>query len=234
MVTQHGLYDSNGAIYADENTAYNANKAHAATVATTMAPYGINTYEAGNELTRDKAIIIDSRTAGNKPTDFNNANWPILRGMIDGVKSVQSTARVSVNFCVADIAASDMLWDGFQPNGTTWHNYQAYGDIFSVGTDGSGPGFNLPAYVKARYGKPFWLTEWNSVENSSTTDRAAYIQSKLPEFYNARKIHGIESTMLYELISGNDLSWGIVRNNLLAVQPEYGVFQTFVKQHSDN
>jgi len=106
-------------------------------VATALAPYGVTLYECGNELTRDPAIIFDSATAGTYTKDFNNANWPIMRGvirgMIDGIKSVQPGAKVGVNFCVADVAASDMLWVGQQPDGTgghptmrwditTWHN----------------------------------------------------------------------------------------------------------------
>ena len=94
--------------------------------------------------------------------DFNNTHWPILRGaiqgMIDGIKTVQPNAKCGVNFTVADIAASDMLWNGEQPDGsggyrkmrwdiTTWHNYQPYGDIFKIGVDGAGPGFNLPAFA---------------------------------------------------------------------------------------
>ena len=59
---------------------------------------------------------MDRTAAGDLPQDFNNTNWPILRGalrgMIDGVKSVQPNARCGVNFVYAHIAAADMLWEG--------------------------------------------------------------------------------------------------------------------------
>lgn len=66
-------------------------------------------YECGNELTRDRAIIIDSTNAGTKALDFNNGNWPLMcgamRGMIDGVKAAQPGAKCGINFCVADVGA---------------------------------------------------------------------------------------------------------------------------------
>lgn len=243
----YGLRDSTGTLYTSETAAYNAAHAGAAAIAAALAPYGVTTYECGNELTRDPAIILNSATAGTNATDFNNANWPIMRGairgMIDGVKSVQPTARCGVNFCVADVAASDMLWDGKQPDGstghpqvrwdvTTWHNYSPYGDIFNIGTDGAGPGFNLPVYCKARYGVPFMITEWNAAPEFTETNRSTYVGKQLTEFYNARKSDQIESVMFYELTSG-DYTYGIVLDDMTPIQPTYGTFQSFVNQHAD-
>ena len=205
-------------------------------------------YECRDELTRDPAIILNSAVAGTKALDFNNANWPIMRGairgMIDGIKSVQPGAKVGVNFCVADVAASDMLWDGQQPDGTsghptvrwditTWHNYSPYGDIFSIGSDGQGPAFNLPAYCKARYGVPFMITEWNASPNYDETFRSNYVTQQLGEFYAARKTQGIQAVMYYELGSC-DLTYGIVNPDMSPIQPTDGSFQSFVQNHPDN
>ncbi|HTH73376.1 MAG TPA: hypothetical protein VL635_03135 [Trinickia sp.] len=246
-LVNYGLRDSTGTLYTSETAAYNGVFANAAAIAKALAPYGVTTYECGNELTRDPAIILNSTTAGTKATDFNNSNWPIMRGairgMIDGIKSVQPSARCGVNFCVADVAAADMLWDGKQPDGstghpqvrwdvTTWHNYSPYGDIFNIGTDGAGPGFNLPAYCKARYGVPFMITEWNAGPEYTEANRSTYVQTQMTEFYNARKSDQIESVMYYCLTSG-DYTYGIVLDNLTPIQPTYGTFQTFVKQHAD-
>jgi len=247
-LVNYGLRDSTGTLYASESAAYSASYTGAAAVATALAPYGVTLYECGNELTRDPAIIFDSATAGTYTKDFNNANWPIMRGvirgMIDGIKSVQPGAKVGVNFCVADVAASDMLWDGRQPDGTgghptvrwditTWHNYSPYGDIFNVGTDGAGPGFNLPSYCKARYGVPFMITEWNSAPETNETDRASYVTKQLGEFYAARKTQGMQSVMYYELTSG-DYTYGVVLGDLTPIQPTYGSFQTFALNNPDN
>lgn len=249
-LVNYGLRDSNGTLYTSESAAYNASFEGSAAVATALAPYGVTMYECGNELTRDPAIILNSAVAGTKALDFNNANWPIMRGairgMIDGIKSVQPGAKVGVNFCVADVAASDMLWDGQQPDGTsgyptvrwditTWHNYSPYGDIFSIGSDGQGPAFNLPAYCKARYGVPFMITEWNASPNYDETFRSNYVTQQLGEFYAARKTQGIQSVMYYELGSG-DLTYGIVNPDpeMSPIQPTYGSFQSFVQNHPDN
>jgi hypothetical protein len=69
---------------------------------------------------------------------------------------------------------------------TTWHNYSPYGNIFNIGIDGAGPGFNLPVYAKARYGVLFMLTKWNAGPEFNETPRAKYVQKQLTEFYNAR------------------------------------------------
>jgi hypothetical protein len=247
-LVNYGLRDSTGALYTSESAAYNAAYSGSAAIATALAPYGVTMYECGNELTRDPAIILNSATAGTNKTDFNNANWPIMRGairgMIAGIKSVQPSAKVGVNFCVADVAASDMLWDGQQPDGssgystvrwdiTTWHNYSPYGDIFNVGTDGAGPGFNLPSYCKARYGVPFMITEWNAAPEQNETQRSAYVTQQLGEFYAARKTQGVQSVMYYELTSG-DYTYGIVLDDLTPIQPTYDSFHTFVANNPDN
>ena len=243
----YGLRNSSGTLYASERDAYIANRAGAAAVAQALGPHGVTMYECGNELTRDRAIILDSTNAGTKPVDFSNKNWPILRGaiqgMIDGVKSVQPNAKCAVNFTVADIAASDMLWDGEQPDGsggyrkmrwdiTTWHNYQPYGDIFKIGVDGSGPGFNLPAYCKARYGKPFMITEWNAAPEEDEQFRATYVTQKLQRFYAARKNEGIQAVMYYVLCSG-DRTYGIVTNDLAPIDPTHTAFRAFTASNAD-
>ena len=242
-----GLYDSSGRLLAGESAAYNATYGPAFTIANALKPYGVTFYECGNELTRDRAIIIDSTNAGTKALDFNNANWPTMRGamrgMIDGVKAAQPGAKCGINFCVADVGASDALWDGMQPDGsggypkvrwdiTTWHNYEVYGDIFNIGTDGAGPGINLPAYCKARYGVPFFITEWNTGPEQSQTYRASYITSQLGSFYAARKTHNIQSVMYYVLDSGNN-TFGIMTNGT-ALNPPYGAFTNFTSGHADS
>jgi hypothetical protein len=243
-----GMYDSNGILFTSESVAYTQAFATAAAVATALQPHGVTMYECGNELTRDAAIILNSVYAGTKPTDFNNTNWPLMRGamrgMIAGVKSVQPSAQCGINFTVADVAAADALWDGEQPDGssgyptvrwdiTTWHNYQVYGDIFDIGTDGAGTGFNLPNYCKARFGVPFMITEWNANPEVSEADRASYITEQFGEFYTERKLDNLQSVMYYELDSGDD-TWGIVTNSGVPINPSYNAFASFVDGHPDD
>ncbi|HZX05594.1 hypothetical protein [Kribbella sp.] len=248
-VIDAGLRDGSGNLaYGNESEAYYAARAIGTQVAQACAPYGVTMYECGNELTRDPYIILPDHKAdaGTKAIDFNNANWPIMRGfmkgLIDGVKTAQPGALCGINFCNSDIAAADALWDGMQPDGTggypqirwdltTWHNYEGDGDIFHIGTDGAGPSFNLPVYVKARYGKPFLLTEWNSDPNQGTTHRASYIQSQLAEFQPARTTEAFLSSMFYELDGGTQ--WGLTESDGTPLNPPYTAYQSFVSSHPD-
>ncbi|GAA3121941.1 hypothetical protein JOF29_006689 [Kribbella aluminosa] len=248
-VIDAGLRDAAGNLaYGNESDAYYAARAVGTQVAQACAPHGVTMYECGNELTRDPYIILPGHQAdaGTKAIDFNNANWPIMRGfmkgLIDGVKTAQPSALCGINFCNSDIAAADALWDGMQPDGTggypqirwdltTWHNYEGDGDIFHIGTDGAGPSFNLPVYVKARFGKPFLLTEWNSDPNQGTTHRAAYLQTQLAGFQAARTTDGFLSSMFYELDGG--AQWGLTEADGTPLNPPYSAFQSFVSAHPD-
>ncbi|WP_429576362.1 hypothetical protein [Paraburkholderia sp. UCT70] len=242
-----GVYDSSGNLWAGENAAYSQGYAVAQAVANALKPYGVTIYECGNELTRTNATVLNFTYAGTRASDFNNANWPVMRGvmrgMIDGVKSVQSNAKCGINFCVNDIGAADALWDGMQPDGsggyptvrwdiTTWHNYEVYGDLFDVGTDGAQPGFDLPIYCKARYGVPFIVTEWNTGPEQTEAYRSNYISTKLGEYYQNRKTHNIQSVMYYVLDSG-DQTFGIMLNGS-PLNPSYSAFQSFTAAHPDN
>ncbi|MFM0037315.1 hypothetical protein PQQ53_24595 [Paraburkholderia strydomiana] len=247
VLVNQGVYQSGSTLFSSESAAYSRGFTVGKTVAAALQPYGVTIYECGNELTRQNATVLDFTNAGTKAVDFNNANWPIMRGvmrgMIDGVKSVQASAKCGINFCVADIGAADALWDGMQPDGsggypkvrwdiTTWHNYAVYGDIFNIGTDGAGPGFDLPTYCKARYGVPFIITEWNTGPEQTQAYRANYITAQLGEFYQARKTHNIQSVMYYVLDSGNN-TYGIMNNNV-ALDPPYSAFKSFTASHPDN
>ncbi|WP_144107636.1 hypothetical protein [Paraburkholderia sp. BCC1886] len=247
VLVNQGLWDSNNVWLGTEAKAYTRAYTCGATVANALKAYGVTIYECGNELTRQSATIIDSTNAGTKAVDFNNTNWPVMRGvmrgLIDGVKSAQPTAKCGINFCVADIGAADALWEGMAPNGTggypkvrwditTWHNYEVYGDIFNIGSDGSGPGFDLPTYCKARYGVPFIITEWNTGPEKSEAYRANYVTTQLGEFYAARKTHNIQSVMYYVLDSG-DSTYGIMVNGT-PLSPTYSAFTSFTAAHADN
>ncbi|WP_174363564.1 hypothetical protein [uncultured Caballeronia sp.] len=240
------LTDASGVVWTSEAAAYNQGFQSGSTIAAALMPYGVTMYECGNELTRRSQTVIDSSSAGNRVTDFNNTNWPamrgVMRGMMDGVRSVQPGAKCGINFCVADIGASDALWDGTQPDGTTghpqlrwdittWHNYEVYGDIFNIGVNGGGPNFDLPAYCKKRYGVPFMITEWNANPEDSQAFRASYITERLTRFYAARKTDNIESVMYYVLDSGNT-SWGILIDGKI-VDPEYSAMRNFILANPD-
>ena len=86
--------------------------------------------------------------------------------------------------------------------------------------------------VSERYGVPFIISEWNTGPEQSETYRANYVSTKLPEFYQARKTHNIQSVMYYVLDSGND-TYGIMLNGT-AINPTYNAFASFTKANPDN
>ncbi|OLL31083.1 hypothetical protein BTH42_12760 [Burkholderia sp. SRS-W-2-2016] len=247
VLINHGIYDSVGNLFTSESAAYNHAQQAAMTIANSLKQYGVTIYECGNELTRQNDTVLNFTYAGTKVVDFNNQHWPIMRGamrgMIDGVKAVQSDAKCGINFCVADIGAADALWDGMQPDGsggypkvrwdiTTWHNYEVYGDIFNIGSDGAGPGFDLPAYCKARYGVPFIITEWNTGPEKNEDYRASFVTSRLGKYYGGRKTSNVQSVMYYVLDSG-DQTYGIMINGTPISAP-YNAFKSFVASNPDN
>lgn len=248
-VIDAGIRSGDALAFGSEGDAYAAAHTIGANVATAFTPYGVTMYECGNELTRDPYIIQPDHVAdaGTKALDFNNTNWPIMRGfmrgLIDGVKSVQPGALCGINFCKSDVGAADALWDGMQPDGsgghptvrwdlTTWHNYEGDGDIFHIGTDGAGPSFDLPIYCKARYGKPFLMTEWNSDPNQPLSHRASYIPGQLDEFRAARTTVGFQSAMFYELDGG--AQWGLTQSDGTPLDPPYTAYQSYVTANPDD
>lgn len=248
-VIDAGLQDGNkNLIYSSETQARAAAKDIAVRVATALAPLGVTMYECGNELTRDPYVVAADHIndAGTKAVDWDNSRWPLMRGfmlgLIDGIKQVQPTAKCGINFCRSDIGAADALWDGLQPDGsgghppvrwdiTTWHNYQPDGDLFRIGMDGAGPSFNLPIYAKARYGKPFMVTEWNSKESDDLTHRASYMSTALEEFRTARTTVALQSAMYYNLDQGT--VWGLAEGDGSPLDPPYSTYQDYVFAHSD-
>ncbi|GJH39146.1 hypothetical protein CBA19CS91_40335 [Paraburkholderia hospita] len=155
---------------------------------------------------------------------------------------MQPSASCGINFCVAVIGASDALWDGKQPDGssdhltvrwdmTTWHNFEVNGDFFNLGSDGSSPGFDLPAYRQTRYRVPFLLTEWNTVLKRQRHIGRPISGAQLANYFAARKTKYIQSVMYYELDSG-DTTFGLMIDGTILKQ-QYDAFASFVTGHPE-
>jgi hypothetical protein len=201
-----------------EATEYASAYAGARAVAQSLGSVGVRIFECGNELTTDARVWPVSSLPGDMPDQYTGGrDWRCmrgcLRGLMDGVKSVDPSYRTGVDFCVAQIAASDMLWNGMEPDGTTgqpalrwditmWHNYRVYGDPFSLGTTGHGKGFNLMAYIAAAYGRPIMITEWNANPEDSDAIKAPFTTNYLKNLFDNRKSLKIESSMLYQMDGG--------------------------------
>ncbi len=205
----------------NEATNYATAYAGALSVVQALGPVGVTDFECGNELLSDPRVFPVATLAGDLPSQYaGGAPWQAMRGtirgMVDAVKGASDagvTYRAAVNFTIAQIAASDMLWNGAEPDGssghptvrwdiTTWHNYEVYGSPFHMGTNGHGNSFDLMGYIAAAYGKPIMITEWNSNPEDDDATKTAFSTTWLTEAYAHRQVDGIESTMIYQLGGG--------------------------------
>jgi hypothetical protein len=245
-ISVYAMLDSNIPVpYGTEAENYNIGYGIGQTVASQLGPLGVTVYECGNELTRKPSTCNNMAASGYRNWAFINAGWPALRGVIrglrDGVKAAQPSARCGVNFCVADMAAALMLWNGTQPDGSTgyntcqwditmWHNYEVYGDMLSIITDGgaNGPRVNLFAELQKNFGKPIWLTEWSPNPEDAASFKADFLTTGLGEFYNARNTYGIESVAYFELM---DDTWGVLGSDKVTRHPNYTAMKNFIAAH---
>ncbi|WP_118181109.1 glycosyl hydrolase [Paraburkholderia phosphatilytica] len=198
--------------------------------------------ECGNEL---DANGVESTGAGNSPADYNPAYWPafrgVLRGMIDGVKSVDSTIKCGINVGIPlDYTALQMLWNGQTPNGsatpdsgatplqwdiTMFHWYETSGDIVRAGSQGL---TNVLQILQQSFNLPIWLTEWGYALTDSSAQQTSYVTSKLNEYYSLRDTYNLQSVMMYELIDmpGGD-SYGLLEADGATQKPCYAAFKSF-------
>jgi hypothetical protein len=228
-----------GFLGTDENSAYNIAFTNGQALAQTLGPMGITDFECGNEMTASTRVFRHPGAPGNLMSDYIAGNdWNrmrgTMRGLIDGVKSVNPAFRCGINFTIAQIAASDMLWNGVSPDGstghptvrwdiTTWHNYQVYGDLFNISLDGYTKKLNVIDYISKAYGKPIMITEWQGTQPTDA-QKAAHCTQFMTEYYNARDQYNIESIMMYQL--GGPAEFGLFAN-----PQEKAAFAAFTSSH---
>jgi hypothetical protein len=242
------MVDGNGQLYANESEAYYAGYKTGIKVATALVPHGVNIFETGNELDAANGIRIPVQDVqGGVPEDFENANFPSLRGVINGcydaVRAVGgSTVRIASNgFTACSFACSDMLADGTQPDGssghrpvlwdiTNWHNYRCYGSMLDMSMDYMKPTCNLLDHLKAKYKRPIFVGEWNANESDDDATRASWATQFLGELYGAgRDMFGVEAAIVYHLICGDP--WGVV-NYDQTIQSTFGeTVRDFIAAH---
>lgn len=178
--------------FASELAAYTAWYDQGSYIAALTRPLGVIMYEMGNEVDSIPVLRPNPATQGTSISDFqsagaaNTATWAAwrgaMRGLYDGIKANHPTAKVGSNaFTNASIWASDALWEGMAPDGTTgynqvrwdWTNWHFYteGDATSVVYSANpGPQFNLLKYIHNAYGRPIRITEFNPAEGTASTE----------------------------------------------------------------
>lgn len=226
--------DTTGVLYTTASAAYNAGYAEGQLVANALAPYTANVMaiEVGNEMTRKGSMVSLSYIMGTDPSDFNNTQWYALAnvcaGSTAGIRSVLPNMPVTNNaLTFAEFAASDMLWNGTNPDGTTgepaikWdltslHSYASWGDPVNISMDGNGTvRFDLYAKLATNYGKPLVISEWGADATGPMTDaqQNSWNSTMLSEMYARREsLAGsvkIRSAIMYELYN-TDYNWGVL------------------------
>ncbi len=182
------------AILGGVNNDYNASFNEAVTFASRYLGQ-IHTYQASNE--RD---VASGPVAGNGelPSDYDtagyNAGKQTIDGLMDGIKSVDPTAKVMVNFTWLHYGFIQRLFDdGVTPDiiGIDWY----WDDITAV--QGSK---NLPQIVKDAFGLPIWIAEGNRKDgslNGAEQAQADYITTTATAM---RANQNIAAYFVYELL----------------------------------
>ncbi|MDR5857690.1 glycosyl hydrolase [Caballeronia sp. LZ062] len=196
--------------------------------------------ECGNELDVPLKIGGD----GSSTADWDPACWPslrgVLRGMIDGVRSVDPSIQCGVNVGIPmAYRALQMLWNGISPDGTaqgvsgaaslrwditTYHWYESSGDIRCGGRYNAC--VDVLQVLKDSFNVPIWLTEWGwNGANDTPQQAAAYTGRALAEYYAVKDRYNIQSIMMYAVI---DSDYGLIQADGVTKNPAYAVFKNFV------
>jgi Glycosyl hydrolase catalytic core len=231
--------------YTSESTAYSAGYSLAQTVAQTLKGY-VAGYELGNEL--DNFAIVSGD--GNAPTDYDNTRFQVvrglLRGMIDGIHSVDTTTKVAISSSGwLHYAFDEMLWNGTQPDGTSGHptarwditSWHWYSDMGSITNACGGSGcHNVVQQLQSDFGKPIWLTEYGFRPDGSDTDAGNYIVSAMSTYNSIAKQYNIQSISLYELyddqIYGGDGNYGLLLSDGVTPKVDYSQVKSFIASNS--
>jgi hypothetical protein len=231
----------------DESAAYSAGYALGQTAATVLRGK-VGYYEVGNEL--ENAVIIGGD--GNQPTDYDNTNFKKarggIRGMIAGVKSVDTTAKIVMSPAGwLHFGFLDMLWNGTQPDGssgypqvrwdvTAWHWYSDMGDITNAcGASGC---HNVLAYLHTHYnGAPIFIDEYGVRPGVSTEDQiAAYLTgTMLPAWTANASTYGVKAVLYYDHYDdanlGSDGNYGLWQSDGVTPKGRYAGFKAYLAAH---
>ncbi|MGF6779619.1 hypothetical protein P3T21_004848 [Paraburkholderia sp. GAS334] len=226
--------------HASESDAYNLGHQLAVSIATPLK--GLVKYiECGNELDSNGLI----HGGGNLATDYDPAIWPafrgVLRGLIDGVKSVDPTIQCGVNVGVPlAYEALQMLWNGVQPNGTStgqsgatplrwdvtmFHWYESSGDIRRAGSQGL---TDVLQILRDSFSLPIWLTEWGYQLSDDAATQATYVTTTLNEYYTMRSTYNLQSVMMYQLFDTGTDTYGLLAADGTTRKACYASFKNFV------
>ncbi|WP_277186764.1 lipopolysaccharide biosynthesis protein [Caballeronia sp. BR00000012568055] len=225
-----------------ESDAYNAGYALGQQ---TASSYNYPYFEVSNEL---DAEALAGNVDGVYPQQFDNTKFQlargVIRGMIAGVKSVNSSAKIIMGGGAwMHYGFDQMLANGTQPDGTTghpvvswditaWHWYSDQGDITNAC---GGTGCHDVLGTLAQFGKPIWINEYGVRPwLGSDAQIASYLTGNLmmAQFVSVASKYNIQAIQTYELYddpAGGEGAYGLIQNDGKTVKANYTSFKNFVK-----
>jgi hypothetical protein len=218
-----------------ETAAYTLGFNLGAAVAGVLNGY-VDYIETGNEL--DVPIKIGGN--GASPGDWSQTTWGsyrgVTRGMIAGVKSVNTDIQVGANIGIPmAYGALKMLWNGTEPNLSTGHAtarwdftaYHWYESSGNIETAGLAPGVNIPQLLQDEFGVPTILTEWGW-KGASSPNPATYTGNAMAQYRNDtnfRNKYNVICIMQYCMI---DASYGLVLSDFSTKIAAYTTAKNFI------
>lgn len=179
----------------------------------------IGYFEAGNEVENWVGLTGDGSARGQYNAQRYQQARGFVRGLIDGIHSANSSAKVLVDdsgWCHYGFLQA--LWeDGVRWDITAFHWYSNQGNVEHAGCGG---GANVAA-IHANFGLPVWITEFNSKAAAASNDpvaEAAWVSDFMTQVHSTAAKYDIEAAFVYELLdepnlTGTEAHFGIYDGN---------------------
>jgi hypothetical protein len=204
-------------LYANEAAAHTAGFNMAQEYAKQFTSSGITTWELGNEYDVCALSCTDNNCGnpqscgdGSTFSQYNTSKYAIerglIRGMLDGIHSESPSALGIVNsggWCHYAFQ-NQLLLDGVDFNLTGWHWYSSMGNIASANCS-AGP-TNVLGILKG-WGKPIFLTEFNSNQSDSPSAQGSYLTTTMAQWTSLAPSNYIAGAFVYQLLDQNSLTY---------------------------
>ncbi|WP_157649424.1 hypothetical protein [Burkholderia ubonensis] len=180
-------------------------------------------YEVSNEMS---VYCNCAGVPGTEPFHYDQEKYincrELIRGVIDGIKSVQPDAKIIIGGGVTILTGfNKLLWSGTAPDGssghpvvrwdfTGWHWYESSGAIDQAG-DGTDRPYNVIEDL-ARFGVPIWITELGfDAFNSDFPQQSVYVNTALAEYRGYRDRYDVINTCWYALYDDGSGDFGLIQ-----------------------
>jgi hypothetical protein len=170
----------------------------------------IRFWELGNEWENWVGVWLD----GSRPSRYNTKRYNIVRGMIrgllDGIHAGDPNSKGIVGnagWCHYGFQQR-LLDDGVNFDITGVHWYSDQGSLLKAGCGNR----NILA-ILARWGKPIWLTEFNTREE---TEQDEWLVATMSEVQSVKATYRVERMHIYQLLdephlSGHEATYGLAK-----------------------